>query len=99
MTGELASLVEAAETDRLLDVIVELEAEPWGDRNDEDLGEWFERVAELVATEIRQLGGEVTGAAWINQTLRARLPATRVRELSKRAHVRALDVPRPITLD
>jgi hypothetical protein len=57
------------------------------------LREAFRQAATPVAEAINNLGGEVTGEAWINQTLRARLPAKSVGRLSDVDEVRAVAVP------
>jgi hypothetical protein len=49
-----------------------------------------------VEEAVRNAGGEVTGHAWINQTVRARVPADRVKELSEHERVAVLDAPHPI---
>jgi hypothetical protein len=59
----------------------------------------FSKHAEAVAGQIRSLGGEVTGEAWINGTMRARLPKEMVSALSEVPQVKTLDIPRPIQAD
>jgi hypothetical protein len=48
---------------------------------------------------IRRLGGEVTGLAWINGSLSARVAKTVVPALSNEAFVARLDLPRTIQSD
>lgn len=56
----------------------------------------FEREAAPVEAVIRAGGGEVLGGAWINQTLRARVPAGNVRDLAGLGEVALLDLPRAL---
>lgn len=56
----------------------------------------FERDCAPVEQAIRGVGGEVTGRAWINQTMRARVPAGALGELSSLEEVQHLDLPRAL---
>ena len=56
-------------------------------------------AAEPVEKQILSAGGEITGAAWINRTLRARVPARSIRKLCKESTVTAVDVPRAVEPD
>ena len=101
---DLASQIDAADDESLLDVVVELEAPsaraavPTGDRAAvmAQMKETFRTTADPVIELIVAKGGEVLGEAWLNQTLRARVPARSVTELSSADGVTALDVPRQI---
>lgn len=53
----------------------------------------FDRSAQPVAARIRGMGGEVTGEAWINCSLRARLPRKLVQTLADEDQVVKLDLP------
>lgn len=91
----------------VLDVIIELRrgADPAAaaslPRNEKiaAMKEAFTRSVAPVEEAVRGIGGEVTGHAWINQTVRARVPADRVRELSEHEHIEVLDAPHPIETD
>jgi len=61
--------------------------------------EAFSKGADAVAGQILSLGGEVTGQAWINNTMRARLTKKMVSALSEVPHVKALDLPRQLQAD
>jgi hypothetical protein len=63
------------------------------------LKESFNRDADPVEEMIRRVGGEVTGRAWINQTIRARVPAQKIKQLATHEKVRTVDLPHPITPD
>lgn len=56
--------------------------------------EAFSRSMAPVEDAVRRAGGEITGHAWINRTIRARVPAGRVEELAEQETVEALSVPR-----
>lgn len=57
----------------------------------------FERSFAGVAEAVREAGGEITGQAWVNQTLRARVPAGKVRDLCRNDGVAAVDAPSRLT--
>jgi hypothetical protein len=63
------------------------------------LKESFNRDADPVEEMIRSVGGEVTGRAWINQTVRARVPAQKIKQLAAHEKVRTVDLPHPLTPD
>lgn len=56
----------------------------------------FDAELAPVAARVAQVGGEVLDAAWLNQTLRVRLPAGAVPELAAVAEVTRIDLPRPL---
>jgi hypothetical protein len=99
ITPDLAAEVDAAESSNMLDVVVELN----GDL--EEAGDVvtakaeFERAAEPVADVISGLGGEVLEGAWINHTLRARVPAGAVSDVAAADGVSVVDVPHAIEAD
>ena len=107
MTSDLASRIEEADDDGLVDVIVELDAPaprapPEGsDRRAameaSKLG--FLAAAEPIEKTIVSAGGEILGAAWINRTLRARIPARSIAKLSEESSVASVDVPRAVEPD
>ena len=59
----------------------------------------FIQDASAVTRAIQEQGGEVVGHAWINQTLRVRMPAKAVELLSKLKQVTALDIAKSILPD
>jgi hypothetical protein len=81
-----------------VDVIVELD-------HDEDaasvpaLQASFAERAAPVEAAVADLGGEVVDRAWINSTLRVKIPADALPKLSAVPGVTALDAPRPLTED
>jgi hypothetical protein len=59
----------------------------------------FERLAEPVVDLIHSLGGEVTGKAWINGSLQARLDQNMISALSTERNISRLDLPHPLKAD
>lgn len=101
VTSDLATLVNETDEDSLIDVVVELESgfrdslTIGGDRRlaMEQLRERFDELAEPVARVITSSGGELLGAAWINGTLRARVPVSSIPEISDEESVATVDIP------
>jgi hypothetical protein len=97
ITPELESRAREEDDDALVEVVVEL-AEPSSEQASMDeLKAAFRESAEPVAEAIAGLGGEVQGEAWINRTLKARVPARGLSDLSNIETVAALDVPHGLT--
>jgi hypothetical protein len=103
ITANLQSRATGADEGELLDVVVELDGEapmpsfgggaPLGF---EEAKKAFQRDASDVEAEISAKGGKVLGNAWINRTIRARVPAHALPEISKLDRVAAVDAPRKI---
>jgi hypothetical protein len=93
VTPELQQIAEAKPADDLLDVIVELDQDPASAGSMDEARQSFDRLKAPVGKTIADLGGTVTDAAWINSTLRARVPAKSVTPIGELASVRAVDVP------
>lgn len=100
----------ASDTD-VLEVIVELEQQSKSKANVAksdtssrtaqiaERKESFARISSPVENAISQAGGEVTGKAWINRTLRAKLPARSLQEICELREVEKLDAPQAIEPD
>jgi hypothetical protein len=84
------------EQDKLLDVIVELASDPAEPSTAPEMRAAFEKDVEPVSAAISRYGGEVVDSAWLNRTLRAKVPAVKVSELTDLREVAALDVPHRI---
>ena len=54
----------------------------------------FEKQCSDLKTKIANLGGEVTGEAWLNSTLSVKLPKTALDDIANDSSVRRIDVPR-----
>jgi hypothetical protein len=102
---ELVSKLESANASELLEVTLQLEspdrspaASSAGSRAEKivALKEAFNQDAASVEEAVRNAGGEVTGRAWINQTLRARVPAQKIRDLCDHEKVSAVDTTRTL---
>ena len=107
LSEQLAQHLQSTGTSELLDVIIELhqkkeaEATPSQSRTERiaNLKETFSRKIAPLEETIRQIGGEVTGQAWINQTLRVRVPADKVKLLSAYDQIAKLDLPHLLKRD
>src|SRR5260370_32826070 len=93
----LAESLRKQESNDLLDVIVEIAAPLADDVPGSSQAEkiaarkaTFAQQAQPVSDRIRRLGGEVTGQAWINGCLRARVAKNAVPALSDEALVARL---------
>lgn len=85
--------------DNLLDVVVELYQDPSQEATADAMRESFRQAKKAVADTIAALGGRVVDEAWINSTLRVRVPASALKQLSDLDTVRALDVPHDLIPD
>ena len=99
ITPALDSVESIGQSDDLVDVVVELDGSVHGQNDVAARKSAFAELAKPVSDAITDLGGEVLGEAWINQTLRARVPGSRVRDLSTLDEVMLVDVPREIKPD
>lgn len=99
VTPELERLAGSQEAEDLLDIVVELEQDPAAAQSVEEMQQSFGRMRAPVDKTIFGLGGTVTDEAWINHTLRARIPARGLPDLSQLATVRALDIPHKLEAD
>jgi hypothetical protein len=106
LTDDLVTQLDRASAADLLEIVLELRApdepEPvvQGRSRAEQIGlkkGAFGRGVAPVEAAIQSVGGEVTGTAWINHTLRARVPAEGVGQLSDLDAVAALDTPHLLT--
>jgi hypothetical protein len=93
ITPDLAAEVEAAESSNMLDVVVELNGDLEEATDIAAAKAAFERAATPVSEVIAGSGGEVLEGAWINHTLRARVPAGAVSDVAGADGVSVVDVP------
>lgn len=56
----------------------------------------FERRVAPIEAVIRHQGGTPLGKAWINDTLKARLPRPTIADLAQRSEIARVDLPRPL---
>jgi hypothetical protein len=107
LTRQLAERLHGKAHDALVDIIVELDApppaapSPGASRAAKATAhrERFLQIAGPVEQRIQSLGGDVIEHAWINQTLRARVPAGMVDQIVDAEGVVSIDVAEPITRD
>src|SRR5215217_716889 len=99
ITPALGSRMQEERGDAPLDVIVELTPDPVEPESVPELREAFEKAVEPVNSAIARCGGEVTDAAWLNRTVRAKLSAAGVHELTELHGVARVDVPHRIARD
>lgn len=106
MTAELHSQLRAALENPTGDdayvVIIELPpviVEPRGSRGErtERAVSAFLTIAAPVKAAVESLGGEVLDEAWINSTLKCRIPATALKALAERDDVKKIDLPRSLS--
>lgn len=107
LSEQLVEQLNRANTPDMLDVIIELRSQdepaatPAQSRGEKiaAMKETFSRNVAPVEDAVRKAGGELTGQAWINRTVRARVPINSVKELSEHEHVEKLDVPHALEPD
>jgi hypothetical protein len=83
--------------DELLDVVVELSPDTTEAATAPELRDSFEKAVAPVSEAISRSGGEVVDSAWLNRTLRVKIPAAEVPELSDMREIAALDVPHQVS--
>ena len=102
VSSDLEGQVSSCGDDDLVEVVVELKRPPppasGASRQEkiDALKQQFERTSGGVEKDVEESGGTVIDRAWINQTLRARLPAKAVPRLAERDDVELVDLPREI---
>ncbi|MDQ3740517.1 MAG: hypothetical protein M3320_10070 [Actinomycetota bacterium] len=99
LTESLRARIAEQQGEELLDVVVELEQDAAAQTSMPEAQRSFSARAEPVESAIAEAGGEVVDAAWINSTLRARVPAKKLRDVTSVDHVTAVDLPRAIEPD
>lgn len=97
----LAEKMDACADDEQVDVVVELQAETpstSGTRAERvaQHREAFQKEAVEVTRSITDLGGEVLDSAWINKTLRTRIPKSALEQLAEDDRIALLDSIRTI---
>lgn len=107
LAPDLASaLDEATGGETLLDIVVEFDCQAADEAANgtprlaiQRRRAQFEALAQPVTSLIVASGGEVLGKAWINGTLRARLPVERLDDLLRDSSVAFVDVPHRLERD
>jgi hypothetical protein len=105
LTKELRERLEQVPRDSLVEVILEInggESAPVragasrGDLIATRQQQFLETVAP-VERQIHSIGGEVIAHAWVNQTLRVRVPAGNIDQLTESDCVASVDAPARLT--
>jgi len=107
ISEQLRQLIQSTNASDYVDVIIELHhdqeddaVEPQTrDQRIAHLKETFSRKIIPLQEKIQGIGGEVTGQAWINQTLRVRVSADKISLLRDHDEVARLDVPHSLERD
>ena len=107
VSEQLLEQLENPDAGKMLDVVIELHSEEGPQTREVQsrsekiaaLKENFLRDVEPVEKAVRSVGGELTGQAWINRTVRARVPTDRVKTLSEQDQIAKVDVPHKIEPD
>ena len=61
----------------------------------QDFMKEFEPVEKLILEQ----GGDILGAVWLNQTIKAKLPANSLEQIAQLKEIKAIDLPQPLTND
>lgn len=106
LSPSLKKRLDRAAPGEMIEVVVELHPTPIleGAAADRDeriaaLHDAFAQRAAPLEAVVRASGGEVTGAVWLNETIRARVPAATVAALSGHPEVMLVDLPRALRLE
>ena len=103
LTKQLRERLDRTPSDDLIDVVLEIVAPippPAGASRSEAIASRRKHFLEAVAPveqRIQQMGGKVLEHAWINQTVRARVPAGTLDQLTESDDVASVDMPAPLS--
>lgn len=109
LTDKLAEHIEKT-ADDMLEIIVELDpargdeiVSQSGEMSRQDritkLREDFADQAAAVASAIEKAGGEILDQAWINKTLKVRVPVKNIGDITGEKEVTAVDLPETVQLE
>lgn len=93
LSEELASRIESVAATDMVDIVVEIEAPASKPPSVSATITRFKETSTPVTQTIEQVGGEVIGSAWINSTVRARVPASAVSKVAALQNVERIDIP------
>lgn len=111
MTGklseQLSTELDNSDSSKMLDVVIELRQEDAPNTKQSQsraekiaaLKESFMRDAAPIEQVVQNAGGELKGEAWINRTIRARVPVDAIKNLSEQEQVAKVDVPHAIEIE
>jgi hypothetical protein len=104
LTEKLAEHIEKAAEGDMLDLIVELDPARGQEilatsqgisraERIEKLKEDFTRQTAAVVSTIAEAGGEILDQAWVNKTLKVRIPVESIAQITEEKEVAAVDIP------
>jgi hypothetical protein len=107
VSEQLLEQLEKPDADEMLDVVIELRSPDTPQTKAAQsraekiaaMKQNFLQDVEPVEEAVRSVGGELTGQAWINRTVRARVPTVGVRKLSEQDQIAKVDVPHALERD
>lgn len=107
VSEQLSKELDQSDSSKMLDVIIELHPEdaptaPQPQSRAEKIAalkEKFVRDAAPIQQVVQNAGGELKGEAWINRTIRARVPIETIKHLSEQEQVAKVDVPHTLELE
>jgi hypothetical protein len=99
LTPALLDRARAAAPGDLVDVVIELRRERTRGGDVDELRSRFAKDASPVEQAVVEAGGAVLGRAWLNATVRARVPAGTLARLGQVEGVERIDAPRRIEPD
>jgi hypothetical protein len=110
LTAELTQQLQRTEDSEMMDVVIEVEPEnsapesfAYQSLSRQEritaLQENFAKQSAPVEDAIEQAGGEVLDRAWINQTLKVRVPVESIPKISEHENIYTVDVLHSIEKD
>ncbi len=107
ITATLKSYLQTSQSESEVEVVIELnpisttEMPENFSRNEKinHLKNAFNNDMQAVVTEVSKQGGNIINSVWLNQTIKASVPAKSIEEIAKLKEVNAIDLPNRITKD
>lgn len=108
LTSQLSKYINSSKDKELFDIIVELTPQTDEAKINKSLSRQekiiimqkdFAKQSEPVESTITDAGGEVVGRAWINKTIKARVPAKSLKDISEHEDVLSVDIPNQLNED
>lgn len=105
LSEQLSTELDKSDSSKMLDVVIELRQENAPNTKQSRaekiaaLKESFMRDAAPVEQVVQDAGGELKGEAWINRTIRARVPVDAIKNLAEQEEVAKVDVPHAIEIE
>ena len=107
ITDNLKRLLQTTEPDNEIEVVIELNKKTTTSFSDNmgrhekitNLKTSFNNDLQPVVTEILKLGGNIIDSGWLNQTIKVKMPAKNIEELSRLKEINAIDIAHFIMKD